>query len=499
MRDFLLKRPMLLSALGASAVSVIGIYAEKVLFIICTLILIFLFVFIYRRLKSELIFSLLVIFAVALSTLFSVEYADSLQKFDNCSCSGEFIVVEEPVNHGDFYSTTLETVKSDALKSGTELNVVYYEGDMEFSQRVRAEISLKTLEDYDLKFSFYSNRIFLKGRVNSIEDTGNKDAVLSAVGKVRTYIKDNIFKFYGKKEAATMLALLTGDRSYFTERFYSNVKSAGVAHVMVVSGMHLSVIVSLFLYLTNRWFYNRHLKAFIVVFVTLAVMIVCGFTMSIQRAGITYLFLALSLILNRENTPENTLGCAVCTVIIINPFAIMNVAFQLSVLSTFAILAVAIPVTEYVKEKGIIKNELLHGLFSGVLISLSALIFTAPVTTYIFGYISNVSVITNLLISFAATLALILCILGFLLPFVSSLLFGVSSVIVNYINAVINYFGSLPFAITKTDKIVTAFTVVSIIAILWGLVACKNRKDMLKLKEIRLKKYKEGGGKVKWR
>ncbi|MBR4099471.1 MAG: ComEC/Rec2 family competence protein [Clostridia bacterium] len=498
MRDFLLKRPMLLSALCASAVSVIGLYAEKALFIFCIGILIFLFVIIYKRVRSELIFALLVIFAVALSTLFSVKRVESLKRFDNCSCSGEFIVVEEPVNHGDFYTASLEAVKSDCLSKGTKVNIVYYDGEMEFSQRINANVTLSTFEDYKLKFSFYSNGVFLDGRVNDFEYTGENDIVLNAVGRVREYIKNNIFEFYGKSEAATMLALLTGDRSYFTDRFYSNVKSAGVAHVMVVSGMHLSVIVSLFLYLINKLVYNRYLKALVVVAVTFAVMIVCGFTMSIQRAGFTYLFLALSLLLNRESTPENTLGCAVCTVLIINPYAIMNVAFQLSVLSTFAILAVAIPITEYVKESKIIKNELLLSLFSSIVISLSALIFTAPVTTYIFGYVSNVSLITNLLISTAATLALILCILGFLLPFAKTVLFGAGSVIVNYINAVINYFGSLSFATTQTDKKVTVYMIVVIIAILWTLVACKNYKDMLKLKEIRLKKYKEGGGKVKW-
>ena len=93
------------------------------------------------------------------------------------------------------------------------------------------------------------------------------------------------------------------------------------------------------------------------VFVTISVMAICGFTMSILRAGITYFLMALALLLNRENTSENTLGFAVCLIYLANPFAVFSLSFQLSVLSTFAILVVAIPVIDTLREQKIIKNK----------------------------------------------------------------------------------------------------------------------------------------------
>ncbi len=498
MRDFLLKRPMLLSAICGSAVSVIGIYTEKVLLCFCALILVLFFFMVYKRIKTELLFAVSIIFVVAISTVFAANSAQTMKKFDQNTCSGRFVVADEPVNHGDYYTSTFEVLNSDTLKSGTKIAVTYYEGEIKFSKIIEAQITLKSMDDSKYKYSYYSQNIFLKGIAREIKITGETEMVLDGLGKVRNYIKGNILKYYGKQESATMLALLTGDKSHFTNRFYSNVKASGVAHVMVVSGMHLSVIVSLFLYAVKRFVYNRYLKALTVVLVTLGVMFVCGFTMSIIRAGITYLFLALSLLLNRESTPENTLGSAVCTILLLNPFAIMNIAFELSVLSTFAILVVALPVCEFICEKGIVKSGILTATVSSCIISISALIFTAPVTIYVFGYISNVSVVTNLLISLAVTVAIYLCIIGFLVPFLKPIIFGMSTIVVRYINSVINYFGSLPFATTNLSKFAAVFAGILIIALLWILVACKNRKDMLKLEEIRLKKYNEGGGKIKW-
>lgn len=493
MLDFLNKRPMLLSAIVSSVISVIGIYSGTALFIIFIMVLSVLFFVWYKRIKPEVIFSSFVVLLVITSLFFKNNVINKADMLDGSDITGEFVVVSDPENRGDFYSTILETVESDTLKKGDKITVTYNCGVLDYSQIIKAKISLSSLGENNYKNSFYSNNIYFKGYVSEFENIGKNDWVLQIVGRVREYIKDTIFKSFQRPQAATMLALLTGNRDYFTDEFYSNVKSAGVAHVMVVSGMHLSVIVSMFLYISNKFFYNRFLKAATVFAATIAVMAVCGFTMSILRAGITYLLICLSLLLDRQNTPENTLGGAVSIILIINPYVIFNVAFLLSVLSTFAILAVALPVVNFVTYKRYIKSEILLSIFASVVISLATLLFTLPVTIYVFGYVSNVSVITNLLISSAATVALISCIFGFLLPFLSGAAFALSEIVIFYVNSVINDFGSLPFATTNLPKMVVIVGVVLIITVLWILLACKKRKDMLKLKEIRLKKSKEGG------
>jgi competence protein ComEC len=215
-----------------------------------------------------------------------------------------------------------------------------------------------------------------------------------------------------------------------------------------------------------------------------------------MRAGITYIIMALALIIGRENTPENTLGAAVSLILLFDPFAIKNVAFLLSVLSTFAILVVALPASEYIT-KNILKKPFFAPIVSSVLISFSALVFTSPITIYVFGYVSNVSVITNLLTSLAVSVAMYLCILGFLIPFLKPLLFFLSSMVVKYINFVINYFGELPFATINTPKWLAFVMVGVIVLILWLLIACKEKQNVLLLREMRFKKYVERG-KIKW-
>ena len=221
----------------------------------------------------------------------------------------------------------------------------YYRGDIKFRE---------ITDEY--KLIDYSEEVFFSGILKEISEIPDKeDWVLSTAQEIRNFIKETAFRYLGYEEASTLCAVLFGDRSFFTNEFYGNVKGAGVSHVMVVSGMHLAVIVSFFTKFLDLFTYNRYVKAVCIFAVVILLTVLCGFTVSMQRAGITYILFGISLLLERKNTPANTLGAAVSIILIASPFTIFNVAFQLSVLSTFGILAVALPVIDYIESYELIK------------------------------------------------------------------------------------------------------------------------------------------------
>ena len=135
--------------------------------------------------------------------------------------------------------------------------------------------------------------------------------------------------------------------------------------------------------------------------------------------------------------------------------------------------------------------------------TLSASLLTLPITIYIFGYTSTVSVFTNLLISLAVTADIYLAVSALLLssifPFWSKFFFLPCSLVTRYVNLVINFLGSMPFSVIRLPEIFAFLAGILIFTVMWVLLACKNRINMLKLEEIRTKIIKEGGRKVRWR
>lgn len=496
--DFLKKRPMLFLAV-ISALSVLLIYYSFFTAIIfAALYIVVMFALNYKKQSGVLILCVTLLLITMLSAARTMNSIDRCEKLDGMTVSGEFLAVTVSENKTDRYLCEVEVLECEYLKRGDKLQVFYNGTKIEMGQSFKARAELSKITGEISVKSYHSEGIYLFGDLSGIVLTHNTDFVLNTINGIRTFIKNEIFKYFDENEAATMLALLTGDRTYLSDSFYGNIKSAGVIHVMVVSGMHLSIIVSFMLFAVNKFMYNRYLKAVVIFLTVLAVAAVCGFTMSIQRAGITYILVALALFIGRQAKAENSLGAAVSLVILLNPLAIFSVAFQLSVLSTFGILAIALPVTEFLSKKEIINNKWVLSFISAVLITLSALLLTLPVTISVFGYVSNMSLVTNLLISFAVTLALSFCISGFIFFPLRSIAFYIAAFIVKYVNAVINYFGGVQFAVTYLPEWLAYLSAAIIFLILLGLVACAKQDNMLKLKGVINKKIKEGGAKLKW-
>ena len=502
MIDYLKKRPMLLSGICASFLCVVGFYSRTAIFFL-GLILILLFFFLLQ--KKVYPFYILVIFMLigtSVGILMTYNRIDEISESDGDTVTGSFVVVENPVNHGYYYSAVVKAHECDGLKSNTRIMVFSNEGGFEYGDKIAATVSLKKIDE-KYRSSDYSEKIYLTGNMNGLTVySGQGGFVISRVKELREYIVDTLFSNTDYKEAATLTALTIGDRSYLSNEFYLNSKAAGVSHVMVVSGMHLVIIVSLVTGCLEKIVYNRYLKAITVLITVLFMSALCGFTKSIIRAGICYIIYAVSIILERDNTPENTLGAAVTLILTVEPFTIFSASFQLSVLSTLGITAAALPITEYLKKKYTDDSFIIAALDIAI-VSLCALVFTLPLTTYYFGYISTVSVVSNVLISCAVSLSLVFAALGLALyyafPIGGHILLTAASLVTRYVNFVINTLGSWSFAVAKLGNFGFVLALLLLFSLIFVLFACKRRRDMLKLKEMHAKIISEGGGKLKWR
>ena len=502
MGDYLIKRPMLICGIGCCIVSVISFYAKNILdFILFLLPAIILFL-ILKKADPRLIVASILIFVMCVSSNQELKHIRSLNGYSNLKGEGFFTVCDIDYIDEKFHIATIEVMDGGYMTPGTRIIAIYSPMKIEIGQKIKADIKVKPIDDDEYKGDNYSKEIYLKGSLKDITIIEDEyDTVLTGAERVKEYIKNTLSKHIGYEETATLCALIFGERDYFTKEFYGCVKAAGVSHVMVVSGMHMAILVSFFLKISEKIFYNRYVKAITILFVVAVLTVICGFTMSVLRAGITYIFMASGVLIDRRGTPENTLGAAMTVILISSPFAIFSISLQLSALSTFGILVVALPVTELLKSKGLL-NKLTEPIVTSILFSLSAMLLTLPVIVYIFGYISVVSVISNLLISTAVTIAMSIAITGLIVnlifPFATAPILFAAGLVTRYINAVIIALGSLPFAVVRIPQELTVFAIVLIFVVLMLLLACKKRNNMLKLKAVNEKIIKEGGGKFKW-
>ena len=182
---------------------------------------------------------------------------------------------------------------------------------------------------------------------------------------------------------------------------------------------------------------------------------------------------------------------------------VFNLAFQLSALSTYGVLVLSPALSGAFKRYFKIKFRFISYITDAISVTLCAMVTTLPVTIYRFGYISVVGVLTNLLISYAVTVALVCAVIALII----SLIYGTfskpfllaSGVVTKYINSTIFFLGKMPFA---TADIPTNYYFLGILLIALSLIllyACKYLSNVLKLNRIKHKVLSETEGKFKWR
>lgn len=501
MLDYLLKRPMLLCGAMCCAVSVVGYYFRPFLLIFGIITVILLAYMYLTQARAALIFAFSLLLVMTLNTIFVFGKAERLALLAGEEYSCELVVCDITHRDNGYVRADIEIKDSKAAVDGQRLSVFSSYTQLKKGYYYTADIKLTEIKS-EYRLSNYSKGIYLNGSMYNTEPSQRSpDFVLTAADKATDYISNLFFENLDYSEASTLCALLYGDRAGFSDSFYENVKNSGVSHVMVVSGMHLSILVSSLTAVTERLLYNRYLKALLMVIVVLLLTTVCGFTMSMLRAGVMYAISAIGLILGRKGVTENTLGAATAVILLFSPFAVFNVAFQLSLLSTLGIVAVAVPVTEYFSSQGIIKSKALLYIVSSLTATLSAMLLTLPVSVYVFGSVSYVAPLTNLLIAPFVTYILCFALAALLLSLVwrlgAAVLFVPCEGLLKYINYVINRLGSPDYTV-KLGAGYAAVSLLPIAAIFAILLLFRRKRNIKRLKQLQNKIIKEGGGALKW-
>ncbi len=238
---------------------------------------------------------------------------------------------------------------------------------------------------------------------------------------LRQNVLDTLQAAFPADVSAFARALLLGDCTDLDYETDTAFKLSGIRHVIAVSGLHVSILFSLIYLVMGK---QRVLNILLGLPLLLLFAAMAGFTPSINRACLMQVILLLAALVPREYDGPTALSFAVLVMLLMNPQSITSVGFQLSVASVAGILLFYGPLSEWMQERmGKRKGRwgrILTGITASAAVSLSATVFTAPLSALYFGTVSLVAVITNLLtlwiVNFLFCGIILTCLLSILHP-----------------------------------------------------------------------------------
>ena len=273
---------------------------------------------------------------------------------------------------------------------------------------------------FNFKKYLYNNKIYYTFTINSLNvNYHSKNPFI--------IIKNYITKKCSYSKYLSLFIL--GDKSHLEEKIYNNLKNIGAAHLIAVSGMHISMFILILNYLL--YFFKDRDKNIIIIIFLILYSYLTGFTPSVERVVIMYI---LGIINKRYLLNISSLKLLLMTgtiILLINPFNIYSTSFLYSMSCAFGIIA---------SKKYHHKNYILNMIITTSLLML----FTLPITINQNYEINLILLLSNLLlIPFVSFILYPLTLITFIFPF----LIKIYNIVVFIFESIINLFSKIKLTI----------------------------------------------------
>ncbi len=227
--------------------------------------------------------------------------------------------------------------------------------------------------------------------------------VQNALVSLRAHVRRQVDRYVPSTGGrAVVRALLLGDRSRITDAQRARFAKTGLMHLLAVSGLHV-FLVGMVLYallrpfllrLRLRWRTAEVVRAVLTITVLVFYMLLTGGRPSVVRAVIMATLFIGGIFFQRSAHSLNTLGVAALVLLAVRPPMLFDVGFQLSMAAVSGIVTLNPRFLEMMPDR-YRTSEALDWVLSTGTTSAAAILGTAPVLLYHFGWVSVAGLLLN--------------------------------------------------------------------------------------------------------
>ena len=200
-----------------------------------------------------------------------------------------------------------------------------------------------------------------------------------------------------KNQLAFTSAILLGERKDLGKEIYKDFTSAGVVHILAISGLHIGIISGLLLLLfkpLQKVKYGKYLEWIIISILLWSYAFLIGNTPSVLRAVTMFTCVNLGFILNRKGTTIRMLCLSVFILLIVNPYMLLEVGFQMSYLAVLSIISFMPLVNNKISHLPKITRKAIQITSVSIFAQLGVL----PISLYYFHQFPTLFLLANLII-----------------------------------------------------------------------------------------------------
>jgi len=258
------------------------------------------------------------------------------------------------------------------------------------------------------------------------------------MGLFREKINNVYDEIYPDNEGAIIKAMVTGDTYSLSDDLRALYANSGISHILAISGLHMAIVAGMLIWILNACGMNKRRSGIITVVFLILYTIFTGGKIAATRSVIMISVMILGRLFYRKSDTINSLGVSAFVILVINPWQLWDIGFQLSFVSVLSLATLG------VMSKS--KNEVIASLKASFWASTA----TLPIVAWNFYTVPLLGCFVNILVlpltGFVVGLSMVSGLVG-LISIEGGMLFGSTAyIILKFYEFVCKFFTAIPFS-----------------------------------------------------
>ena len=404
---------------------------------------------------KNIVFSLGTLYMHTLNNYYDEKY-EELESLNGSYCTAIVVSEGEEKDYKDVYEIEIKGIKlllnlkksknkslqnkenrylSNKNSKNSSFKLKY--GDkIEFYLEYEKPSTARNYMGFDYSNYLKTKKIF--GTVNLKEEDveiishDNSNIILRKIYELRNLMKTKIEKLLPKETSGLCLGMLIGETSGIEENMQEDFRDSNLSHILAVSGANVSYIIVSITYIFNKMCLRKRLSKIISIILLILFMLLTGCTSSVNRACIMAILMLIAELLYRKSDVYNNLAISALILLIINPYSLLDIGFQLSYMGTIGIVFLHDKIGNFIK----INNKIVKYFFEMIAVTTCANLAIIPIIMFHFNTISLTFYFSNIIVG---PILGIVVIIGFIMFFISLIFTPISSLIAIVLNLMLKF------------------------------------------------------------
>ena len=202
----------------------------------------------------------------------------------------------------------------------------------EAGERVEGRFALEAPEPADRTTLFADGVVLWAREPQAFARLGKSSSFRARTSRLQKRLSTSLRGEMNEDAGGVLAAMTVGDRNHLSSALRSAYRGAGLSHVLVVSGMHVSILCGDVFgrRRRERSYRSRRVKALFTAFLALLLAGVTGFTPSVCRAAVAVWVSALGVWVYGASDALTSLAAAGILMTARNSYAVCDIGFELS-------------------------------------------------------------------------------------------------------------------------------------------------------------------------